>query len=596
MIRPRLVGCCRTNAASGGENPFQRPTGLTLTFTTRDCRVWFAGREADYQISADTLLIGQAYQFSPGYPRIGSDTTTGQAPPLGEDRCWGDYLLITQDDDKLRVYRSAMGRLPCYVVAIDGWTLFSSDIDLLEQACGLRFAPDWDAIAHHLCHPHLRVARTCLTGVTELFGGQALTIGPTGDTIASEWTPWPHRGTRPATLGNEDLADRIRSVTLQTVGRLAEPYGNVVLGVSGGLDSSIVAAALINAGIHVTLVTIASRDPRGDERHYARILAKGLGLPLIERDEDIDLVDPFVSQSTHLPRPIGRSFSQSTDALLSAVARQEKADCHFNGAGGDNVFCYLQSAAPVADLLKRGDLFHALRCASDIGKLTGAGMWKALRLGARRTFFRSPSYRWPVEPRYLEPETITRSRHIASHPWLKAPPGAMPGTASHIAAILAIENHLEGFARELTLPVISPLVARPMVEAAIDIPAWRWCAGGQNRVVARAAFADMLPSEIIERRSKGTPDGVAAAVFERHHRQIGAFLCEGLLASNAIIDREAIASACARDGPVRGYDYIRLLSLCDVEAWVRGIDSRARNHGRLQRTMPRLQQLAPGGV
>ena len=135
-----------------------------------------------------------------------------------------------------------------------------------------------------------------------------------------------------------------------------------------------------------------------------------------------------------------------------------------------------------------------------------------------------------------------------------------------------------------------------MVEAAIDIPAWRWCAGGQNRVVARAAFADMLPAEIIERRSKGTPDGVAAAVFERHHRQIGAFLCEGLLASNAMIDREAIASACATDGPVRGYDYIRLLSLCDVEAWARGIDSRARNRSGLKRTMPRLQQLAPGGV
>lgn len=600
MKLPRYLGVWSSNPAS--LHPIADlclPNGLDPILEAPDCRIYLAGQTGDYHKNSERVLIGRAYGRTPGFPLLeAADSLRQSCDPKAD--LWGDYLVIEPHRrDRIRITRSALGRLPCYFSTVGTLTLFSSDIDLLELSHGKGFDPDWAAIAHHLCHPHLRVPRTCLVGVTELLGGQSLTISATERTITSDWTPWIHARHRHPIAPPETAASRIRTVTLQTIRSLAASRQHIVLGVSGGLDSSIVAAALSNAGARVTLVTLASADPRGDERHYARILAAGLGLPLIERIEDIDLVDPFISQSTHLPRPIGRSFAQSTDRILTEVAKDCCADCHFTGGGGDNVFCYLQSAAPIADLLKRGRFVHALRCATDIGTITGAGTLKAFRLALKRAWLRPAAYHWRLDLRYLSPGVTAKSAEISMHPWLAAPKGALPGTAAHIAAILAIENHLEGFGRELSLPVISPLVSKPIVDTAVGIPSWMWCANGRNRAVARAAFADLLPAEIIERQSKGTPDGVAAAVFERHRRQIGEFLCDGLLAGQEIVDREAIAIAIRQEGPARGYEFARLLTLCDVEAWTRAITARQRMDHWVQpaehamRDMPRRSSRAP---
>jgi asparagine synthase (glutamine-hydrolysing) len=98
-----------------------------------------------------------------------------------------------------------------------------------------------------------------------------------------------------------------------------------------------------------------------------------------------------------------------------------------------------------------------------------------------------------------------------------------------------------------------------------------WSRGGQNRALARRAYADILPREILERRSKGTPDCFVVELFEANRQRIREFLCEGLLASNDIVDREQIASFLAADGPVRGLGYWRIMTLTDVEAWIQTV-------------------------
>lgn len=570
MNRPRFIGLCPRNKERRMHWPdlraLMRGEELSSLFAAPGCHVLHSAQGSHRDQNMTTLVLGRVSHAAPGYP-CATDGAASHMPALIDEKdFWGDFVAISNSEGATILYRSAQGRLPCYVCETDDWIGFSSDIDLLARALSRPFEPDWNAIAHHLSHPHQRVPQTCLAGVTEIFGGQSLTISR--DLVTrNEWTPWKNVTGKKHRIGLDEARHQLRGAALQTVKRLAQPYRHVVLGISGGLDSSIVAAALANAGAPITLVTLASRDPRGDERHYARILANHLGAELVERFEDINLIDPFHSQSAHLPRPIGRAFAQSADALLSDEARIHGADCHFTGAGGDNVFCYLQSAAPVADQLKRGRLLEGLRCASDIGKVTDAGMLKAFRLGVRRAF-RPSAYRWPLDRRFLTADALYKAQTVEPHPWLAAPRASLPGTAAHIAAIAAIENHLEGFHRELALPVISPLVSRPMVDAALVIPPRLWCAGGRNRAVARHAFADLLPPEIIARQTKGTPDGVAAALYERDRAQIRDFLCDGALADQAIIDRDAIIDAMKNEGPVRGDDYIRILALCDVEAWL----------------------------
>ena len=98
----------------------------------------------------------------------------------------------------------------------------------------------------------------------------------------------------------------------------------------------------------------------------------------------------------------------------------------------------------------------------------------------------------------------------------------------------------------------------------------------RNRAVARAAFAADLPDLIVERRTKGGPDGFAAEVYETHRGQIREQLLGGMLRDHGVIDGTAVEAALSGDAMVRNLDFIRLLQLADAEAWARLTTSRSR--------------------
>mgnify|MGYP003315672893 CR=1 FL=1 len=68
------------------------------------------------------------------------------------------------------------------------------------------------------------------------------------------------------------------------------------------------------------IVTLATADRSGDERDYARLLAKHLGAEYAERIYDPVRFDPQISASAGLPRPSSRSFQSTIDALLADAA------------------------------------------------------------------------------------------------------------------------------------------------------------------------------------------------------------------------------------------------------------------------------------
>jgi asparagine synthase (glutamine-hydrolysing) len=85
---------------------------------------------------------------------------------------------------------------------------------------------------------------------------------------------------------------------------------------------------------------------------------------------------------------------------------------------------------------------------------------------------------------------------------------------------------------------------------------------GLFRVLAHPA------QRILERRSKGGPDGFANQIISVHRAEIIDRLTSGLLARQKIIDCDAIVSTLCNDAPNLGTDQARLLSLVDTEAWV----------------------------
>nr|WP_281268535.1 asparagine synthase-related protein [Fulvimonas soli] len=98
---------------------------------------------------------------------------------------------------------------------------------------------------------------------------------------------------------------------------------------------------------------------------------------------------------------------------------------------------------------------------------------------------------------------------------------------------------------------------------------WMWIAGGRNRAVARSAFAEMLPRQVLERRSKGSFMGYSGAVYRRNKNAMRNFLLDGQLQAHGLLDTDALRRAFDGDVAPRDRSLTRIFDLCMVENRVR---------------------------
>jgi asparagine synthase (glutamine-hydrolysing) len=343
----------------------------------------------------------------------------------------------------------------------------------------------------------------------------------------------------------------------------------MLVGVSGGLDSSIIAAALARAGCEPQCMTVATRHPEGDERDHARALCSALELPLHEAQFAAAHVDPRRPSGPAPPRPIGEPFLQSYDHLARGVADGQGIGTLFRGNGGDAVFCFMQNAIPIVDrLLVEGPRPALWKTVGDVCRMTESSLSTVLWAALRKAIAGPTSSANREDGRFLLPAAGSGSAH-AGHPWLAPRRGVPPGRATHVQWVVRVQRFAEGNRHEADLDLICPLLAQPIIELCLSIPSWEWIAGGINRAAVRSAFADILPQSVLERTTKGGPDAFCIELLDAYRDVIREQLMDGLLAANGVIDRRAVERSLSYLGPPRDNDYLRLLALADAEAWVR---------------------------
>lgn len=484
---------------------------------------------------------------------------------------WGGYVAIFTDQvgRACHVIRAPLADLGCYIAETRNAVLISSNPDLLEAA-GCKPSINADALARHLAADDIRSTETCLTGVTELAGGERLTIDAMQATRYALWSPWRSAARDRQGVDPREAERRLRDTAIHCVGARADEAGDILLKLSGGLDSSIVAACLGAAGRPFSCLTLVTKDPAGDERAYARTVADALGVVLFERFRDASKVDLRRSAAARFARPTARSFNQESSRLSLEVGARIGAGAIFDGGGGDNIFCSLQSVRPAADCLIRDAGATAFwRTSRSIAELGQASVWDVAWRAWRVSHRKNHAYRWPLDRRFLARAALDALPAVASHPWLSAPHGALPGKAAHVALVTAAQSVAEGVNARDGPPIASPLISQPLIEECLSIPSWMWFDDGQNRVVARQAFAGDLPAAIIARRSKGAPDSFVAEIFEANRKVIRSMLMSGVLRSHGLLDLAALSLILEDRSPLVSHDFLRVMQLADAEAWAR---------------------------
>lgn len=517
--------------------------------------LWIGAEVRQSRLADGSIIVGDNF-LQPGKPL--------RMPGDG----WGDWLAFYRSASLFCAERAPLTGRPLYWARHKGGLLLASHLQLLD-GFGLATQIDWGFVAHGLAYRNLRTERTGLVGVSELLPGSRLLWDGASARVEQTWSPWPFVADRDP-LPLAELAPVLQHTLQAAVAAWVGARPDIMIELSGGLDSSIVAASLSAAGANCAAITFATPDADGDERYYARAVAERCAIELIEAEHDDRTVD-LVRPPAHLHfRPGAYAVLGGIDqAFDDAVGDREVSV--FGGIGGDNVFAFDSTVAPILDAASHFGLGRRMfRTMRDVARASNASLWDAARL-SWRAWRKGPRRRWERDTTFLAGDAVPATPFV--HPWDAGAETVSQAKRNHVEAIRRILDFLDRPERWFDRDVVSPLLSQPVVELCLRIPSWTWVAGGRDRAVARAAFAPHLPPEIVWRRGKGRIESLCVAAFLAQRPALRDLILGGRLAEQGLLDYTAIEAYFARDNLDGNFDYFRLLEIADAERWVRSIEA-----------------------
>lgn len=483
---------------------------------------------------------------------------------------WGDFIAVIEDPaaDIVAILVSPFGQYRLYSKSGPGVWIYASSLEILLRITAIKPSVNWARFGRFVQRSNLLERATCLDDIEQILPGTCEVISQSNRRNETWWTPWQYVIPSEPELDPQEQADRLYETVRDTIARSATRFTRPLVELSGGLDSSIVAHCLEAGHEPLASVTFFSPSADGDERAYAQLAAENARSELYEITLQADDIDLTRTPEMALANPGPHIIAQHMDQLIRDVGARAGSDAFFNGGGGDNVFCLINSIVPAVDRWRSERSWSGTwRTLSDLSELLRIGKGDVCLRFIKRLKDRDRSVRWQPEREFLRgpaPE--------AEHPWLEGANLNLPGKCRHIRSLIGIQGALDGFGRSLDAPLEFPLLTQPIVEACLAIPSWKWVEGGRDRAVARNAFARYLPRRLIARRSKGALDGLFGQIYLKYRHEIAELLLGGRLASEGLLDRPSVMAYISKPLILTDRSFYRLIELAGFEIWSRHWD------------------------
>lgn len=589
MIPRRYLLVCATHP----DAPLERVDGwaqasaLTIVYRTDQIVVLAEDDQACIPLeTGDGVFIGTVFDADQPSGRV-STIARGMSHAIlasgGKEALkayWGGYILACSDRHRrsLSVSRDPSGAMPCYMAKTKSVLACASDPDTLMATGFVQPSIAYPTLIRHLLYPDVSQADTCLDGVHELLPGIRLEQIDGSCTTQSWWSPWSFTAD-PMTGDTESLAAQLRATIDRCVLAWSGCCHTALISLSGGLDSSIVASALVQGKASATGLNMVDDGAEGDERAYARCVSAYLGIDLVEAPYDPAMVDLRTTSAPNRARPVGTAHMQPFEQAVRLQAATSDADALFNGMAGDSVFCSLRSALPVVDSLRaRRSAVATWRTLQDVAKRADVSALAVARQTARMLV----RGRRPLCPsgmsRFLTPAALDSLRKWDPPPWLCPPPGTALGRAYHVEMIARLQAFVEGFDRWSMPATVVPLLSQPVLELCLRIPSWHWVSDGKDRAVARMAYRDRLPIAIVDRHSKGGPNAMSRAVCLDNLSLLRELVLDGALMRRGVLNRPIVEQALTRQALTHFGHHLDALSLVETESWIARWSSARSRH------------------
>ncbi len=171
-------------------------------------------------------------------------------------------------------------------------------------------------------------------------------------------------------------------------------------------------------------------------------------------------------------------------------------------------------------------------------------------------------------------EAVDFERYV--HPWIAEGVGITPpAKLNQIANLIELQRHYYRYGRAEAAEETHALFSQPLLEASLRTPSHWFGLGGVQRGLARAAFADLLPEVIRDRRSKGSNAIYFIEFMQSRLSRIRDLLLGGRLSDNGLLDVPKVEAALTPLGLSSGKWFMALNICLTAELWVRQTESDA---------------------
>lgn len=346
--------------------------------------------------------------------------------------------------------------------------------------------------------------------------GQLVTSAPTQ--FVQTWQAHPETINDEATAIAQ-LQTRLKTAVERQITDLSdEPVG---IFLSGGLDSSVVAALLVQAGVKVQAYTLDLGEHSVPEYPYAEQVAQWLDIPLTKVAASPQHIRPAIAATVNaLDMPFGDGVTVPLYLLNQAASRDVRII--FNGEGGDQLFAGWTNKPLIAASIYQTE--HP----------DGPQSFTQQYL---RTFHRL----WGYESQVFQPALLDPIQRLHAQDWLY--PALDVGTTQAAASLLHrlrraslmlkgaqnIHPRATNLAFAHGLQVRSPFCDPALTDWSFRLSGELCLQGACEKYILKRAVEDWLPPEIVWRQKRGMGVPLTAWCLKDYWSQLGHWLNPGML-------------------------------------------------------------------
>lgn len=441
---------------------------------------------AQFRTDSDTEVLAH------GYEQWGIDGLLAKLD--------GMYALAILDrrNQELHLARDRFGEKPLYYSTQTDRFAYSSNTRALAMLPWVDIAVDSQSVDRYLALHYVPGRRTILKGIQRLLPGERLTVCLRSRKVSHE-RYYSHIVSPIETADSRLLLERIESAVTSRL------VADVPVGVflSGGVDSSIVAALAAQHHPAIDTFSMGFKEARYDESPHAEVVARAIGSShhhfTFDEAAFHELLPAVVE---NLDEPLGDQALLPTYWLCREAKRHVKVV--LSGEGADELFAgydYYRTLLPHRSWpvrLKgwaagRGTLAVLQRLCDNPWPVTPSGFPLVMDSEGRRRLLGAGAH----EPDLWE-EKLVALLESTENPLQRA---SLADILTWLPDDLLVK--LDRMAMAHSLEGRAPFLSPALVDMAIRLPADRRMTAQRSKIALRDVAALLLPSDIVERKKHG---------------------------------------------------------------------------------------------